>query len=734
MRAISLASRLPSRSAWRRALLEWARTDGITWAFIFKALLTALIALWLAYRLQLPQPSTVLVTVFIVMQPQSGQVLAKSFYRIIGTLVGLSVMVLFIALFAQERVLLLGSLAMWVGLCTAGAARYRDFRGYAFLLAGYTASLIGLPATSHPENAFMQALWRVLEIGLGICCTGAVSAIVLPQTTRTVLRNTLSLRFRDFARMAHEGLSGTLTREQFETLAARFAAESVGFESLRSASAFEDPHLRQRSGRLANLGSQFMQLNTRFHALNQLLTRMRQRPLLLDAFSPCLSEITTLLAPFGERLTTETDAARLAEKLALHREPLMQSIREGRTQLQDQQIGDSDLLDFNTAAELLYRFAEDLYSYCLAYATLNGPKPPKTPPPESFTPVANPMAAAISGIRSALVVLVLGLFWIETSWPSGDTCALAAVLISALSSTSPNPRRYCLQLAVGTLAGSLAGFFLVFWVLPQLDGFPLLFYALSPVFAVGAFFITRPQWAGYGTGLMVWFCSAALPANVTLYDANAFFNQYLSYLLAAFIATVAAAVIMPPNRPWLWGRLEQDLRMRVVYAISGKLKGLASGFDSSTRDLLNQAYVLSTGHTAVQRQLLRWMFLSLEIGHAIIELRYEQENLPLHPCYQESRPWRQAIRIMGRALIRLFVQPSPKHMERALSAVDHAIETAQAAQIHQEPNSGQFERSPLRRVCSYLHFIRTSLLDPNSPLSKHNRGFTQTRATRLDEL
>ncbi|YBU20537.1 FUSC family protein [Pseudomonas aeruginosa] len=52
-------------------------------------------------RLELPQPSTVLVTVFIVMQTQSGQVFAKSFYRIVGTLVGLSVMVTLIALFAR---------------------------------------------------------------------------------------------------------------------------------------------------------------------------------------------------------------------------------------------------------------------------------------------------------------------------------------------------------------------------------------------------------------------------------------------------------------------------------------------------------------------------------------------------------------------------------------------------------------------------------------------------------
>ncbi|MCR8077542.1 FUSC family protein, partial [Pseudomonas aeruginosa] len=130
---------LPSRDEWRRALAEWARSDGATWIYVFKVLCAAFLTLWLAMRLELPQPSTATITVFIVMQPQSGQVFAKSFYRILGTLVGLSVMVTLIALFAQERVLFLLSSAIWIGLCTAGAARYRDFRSYACVLAGYTA-------------------------------------------------------------------------------------------------------------------------------------------------------------------------------------------------------------------------------------------------------------------------------------------------------------------------------------------------------------------------------------------------------------------------------------------------------------------------------------------------------------------------------------------------------------------------------------------------------------------
>jgi uncharacterized membrane protein YccC len=103
----------------------------------------------------------------------------------------------------------------------------------------------------------------------------------------------------------------------------------------------------------------------------------------------------------------------------------------------------------------------------------------------------------------------------------------------------------------------------------------------------------------------------------------------------------------------------------------------------------------------------------LEIGHSIIELRVEQENLPGEPCYAESTPWRQSIRAMGRALIRLFVKPCEANRERALAAVEQAIDCVKSTD---EPRAPDFESSPLRRVLSYLHFIRSSLLDPQSPL------------------
>jgi hypothetical protein len=74
---------------------------------------------------------------------------------------------------------------------------------------------------------------------------------------------------------------------------------------------------------------------------------------------------------------------------------------------------------------------------------------------------------------------------------------------------------------------------------------------------------------------------------------------------------------------------------------------------------------------------------------------------------------------MGRALVRLFIQPDAVNLQRGLLAVDQAIKRVQEAD---EPFASHFDTSVLRRVKSYLHFIRTSLLDPQSSLAAYAVG------------
>jgi uncharacterized membrane protein YccC len=571
----------------------------------------------------------------------------------------------------------------------------------------------------------------VLEISLGILCVTVVSAAILPQTASAAMRNALYQRFGVFALFVTDGLRGRSKREAFEASNVRFIAEAVGLEGLRSVTVFEDPHMRRRNGRLSRLNSEFMGITTRFNALHQLLERLRSSGTdhVVAAIKPGLQDLAELLDGFSGRALTSPDAARLTSELAIYKENLPARVRSLRAIFQESDPSEAEQLDFHTAYELLYRFVDELHGYAQTHASLADHSHAREQWDEPFTPQTNWMASAASGIRAAFVLVVLGSYWVATAWPSGATMTLIAAATIGLSAATPNPKRMAFQMACGTFLGALIGFVEMFFIFPWIDGFPLLCVMLAPVIVLGSFLSSRPQYAGVGLGLLIFFSTGSVPDNLTVYNPYTFINDYIAMVLGMLVCAAAGAIILPPNSRWLWRRLEQDLRGQVVFAISGKLKGLASSFESRTRDLLHQAYGLAAGQPQVQRDLLRWMFVVLEVGHAIIELRKEQAILPVHPAYAESQPWRQAIRVMGRSLVRLFLQPSQSNLERGLIAVDHAISRVQATD---EPFAPHFDTSALRRVKSYLHFIRTSLLDPQSPLAGYMNAAVNTSPQGLE--
>lgn len=525
------------RLEWRRGFFDWARSDGVTWVYIFKVLFAAFLTLWLAMRLELPQPRTAMITVFIVMQPQSGQVFAKSFYRFLGTLAGSVVMVALIALFAQNTEPFLACLAVWVGLCSAGAARYRNFRAYGFVLAGYTAAMIGLPALAHPEGAFMAAVWRVLEISLGILCATLVSAAILPQTASAAMRNALYQRFGVFALFVTDGLRGRSKREAFEARNVGFIAEAVGLESLRSVTVFEDPHMRRRNGRLSRLNSEFMGITTRFNALHQLLERLRSSAAdhVVNAIKPGLQTLAELLDGFSGRALTDADAARLAAALAEYKAELPAQVRRLRALFQETAPSDGQQLDFHTAYELLYRFVDDLHGYALTHASLADHSHERERWDEPFVPQTNWLAATASGVRAAFILLVLGSYWVATAWPSGATMTMIAAATVGLSAATPNPKRMAFQMACGTLFGALIGFVEMFFIFPLIDGFPLLCVMLAPVIMLGSFLSSRPKYAGVGLGLLIFFSTGSVPDNLTVYNPYAFINDYIAMILGMLV-------------------------------------------------------------------------------------------------------------------------------------------------------------------------------------------------------
>src|SRR5262245_2198831 len=214
--------------------------------FAAKTTASALIALLVAFTFNLDQPQWALLTVFIIAQPQSGLVLAKSFYRIIGTFLGAAVALLLVALFAQERVLFLGALALWIGLCTFGSQYARNFASYSFVLSGYTVAIVGIPGALAAENAFYVATARVTEICLGIIVTATVSQVVFPSSLAASLRQAVAgvrTKLADYAVALFETGDAAPLR-------AKLLGEAIAIENLRASAIFEDREIRDRSDAL----------------------------------------------------------------------------------------------------------------------------------------------------------------------------------------------------------------------------------------------------------------------------------------------------------------------------------------------------------------------------------------------------------------------------------------------------------------------------------------------------
>ena len=693
------------------AVRDWATSDGLVWLHLFKTVTAGLLALGIAMLLDLPQPRIAMTTVFVLMQPFSGMVLAKSFYRILGTAVGTVAALVLGALFVQQPELYMLGMIGWVSACIAAAVRYRHFRWYGFVLAGYTAALIGIPNVTVPHDLFLAALTRAAEVAVGIVSSSAVSALIVPQRSSLALRRALQIRYGNFTAFAADVLARGIKRGQFERRFADLVDEIVGFEATRTFAAFEDPAMRSRSQHLGRLNGEFMDACARLHALHQLLKRLRMNGSapVVAAIKPYFHELAALMSPPPE---VTGDPSRTAARLRHFQASLPRRVRETRRPLEATPT--ESLADFDTAAELLYRFVDEWIRYSQTYATLTQRKPGNQPRTTSrYVSKTNTFVVALTFIRSAVVMAIAGWFWITTDWLSGGLAVIGAALACALTSTAPNPSKMAVQMAVGAVLATMTGYLFTCYVYPNIDGFPLLCMMLAPVLALGAFIATRKLAAGYGIGFSVFFCLLAAPDNVVTYAPDLVINNGIALTASMLLAALVFAVVFPTDMPWLIGKIMGDLRAQVVSACKDELPGLNQRFQSSTHDLTSQLRMLLTRRSRRRRDALRWTLATLEVGHAVIDLRNEAARADyahaLHPR------WTSAIEHMRDDLARLFEQPDSRGLERALVSVRAATWIAQ--DVLQTVHADREKRHDLQRILSCLHFIRTALLDKDAPFN-----------------
>ena len=503
--------------------------------FAAKTTASGLIALLVAFTFNLDQPQWALLTVFIVAQPQSGLVLAKSFYRIIGTLTGASVALLLVALFAQERVLFLGTLSLWIGMCTFGSQYMRNFTAYAFVLAGYTAAIVGIPGALDAGNAFYVATARITEISLGIIVTATVSHIILPNSLAASLWQAVAdarVTLADYA-------LAVLANADVAPVRAKLLSLAIAVENLRASALFEDREVRARSGSLRLLSIAQIDIVAAEQLLGRGLEIFRRTGAGIEAqIDDALSEAAAAIKAWhaGDLGTAGLRAGLLQ---AYARMPLSG----------------------------LHEFFAALTAYAEAYETHRSGEN-RTLRRAGFTHFNDPVVALWTGLRAALAVVVVSSFWILSNWPHGST----AVILAAVATARLATMGHAVPISVAaTLIFSLAtipAFVVVEMLLPLASGFEMFALLVAPVIFCCTLLMaqkkTQLQLIGFLSGLL--FASVGLFQNRMVYDPVGLLNTSIAAVFAVGTGLVLWSVVAPETSEAAYHRF-----LRVAHQVTARI-------------------------------------------------------------------------------------------------------------------------------------------------------------------
>jgi uncharacterized membrane protein YccC len=700
MNASPAAQPSPEHSAARRVLhwfysqtTGWLSTEGERWIFVAKAMLASFSALWLAFRLGLDAPYTALATTIILAMPSSGMVLEKAFYRFLGTLVGCSAALALVALFPQMPTALFLGLALWVALCTGGAAMHRNQQSYSFVLAGYTAVMIAVPAVDAPDHVFTLAVTRVTEVGLGIICSAVVHDVIFPRRHSRAVMRTVQARHAGFIDFCGKVLEQRITPADAELNHLKFAADIAALESGRAAAFFEAGHSRSHTRQLHAFNAAFMTALTTFYTLHRLSHRLRTA-----GTERVLTLVTPLEAHMAAALRDELTAARLAQM----RNALADDIAAARAMLTDgPALERAQQIDFDTAVELLQRFAGNHADFAVLYHGLTQQKRQQVSDPGAYSPKTPPAIIVASGVRAGATLLLTAAMWYWLAWPATINAILMATIFCALASSSPRPTVLVSQVLMGFLIALPLAFITEFLMVAKADNFTTLMLAALPLLAFGAYLNSGPRWGGVGIGLGMFSATLVVPTNLMRYDVESFIGSELSLTMGVAVAYLMFKVVLPEHTMGHRGHVAAALWREAQLACTARLHRFKRRFDNRVRDLLSQLNAAAgPAPSADTRALVRQGLTLLELGHAVIELR--QLIAASH-----AGAARDSLQAVLQLLAVYLHTPSRASGERALQAILSAGTAVRAAL----PDAHPERHARLHAALTDLHSIYTSLLD-----------------------
>jgi uncharacterized membrane protein YccC len=499
--------------------------------FALNCYCAVMLALYVAFSLDLPNPWWAMVTVFLGQPPQPlvGAIWAKAFYRTLGTAVGLIASLVMIPSLSDAPELMILALATWVALCLYLSLLDRTPRGYVFMLAGYTVALVGLPAATDPTRIFDSAVARSEEIVIGVLAIAVVHSIFLPRSVTAAVHAKLDAILNDARNWIVDGLRSS-TVAPSSPISRRIAIDLTELNLLATNLKFE--------GEFASAGGRILRaLEDRFATLLPLTSAIEDRLKALSASGDQPPGLGALM----ERLCVWVAAAHQPGSETAH--DLARDIQELAPPLHPECTW-ADLL-LTSLTDRLAELVESWNASLTLTAAMRDPSKQSITAARTLLGAGRPRSlhvdrgiAALSGLVAAACIIGLAIFTVATRWESGPLAIGITAVLCSLFAASDDPTPMARTLTVWFVVAFPLAVLYEFGILPAIDGFVSLGAVLFPILVTIGFFFGQPQHALKALAVAVGF-SAALALQPTFIDSfPAFMNAYVGLVIGSVFGVV----------------------------------------------------------------------------------------------------------------------------------------------------------------------------------------------------
>jgi uncharacterized membrane protein YccC len=571
------------------------------------------LALFLAFWLELDNPYWAGTSAAIVCQPQLGASLRKGWFRMIGTVIGATAIVVLTACFPQDRIAFLGLLALWGAVCAFGATVLSNFASYSAALAGYTMAIIaadtlGVTGGASPE-VFLVAVTRASEICIGIVCAGVVLAGTdLGGATRRLAEPLADLAAR---------IAGGFTRMMASVGQELPDTQIERRELVRHVLAL-DPMIDQALGESSHV---------RYHS-----------PLLQTAVYGALRALDGWRGVAAHLSHLSHDADRQGAEIILRTIPSeLQSAQEPGPA--ERWIADpmrlrrgcegamGTLLALPASTPSLRLLADETAKvlggllHVLDGLALLVDAPHRASAVRRGFRLSIPdrLPALVNAARAFIAICTVEIFWVASAWPSGaSVIVFVTIVVLLLSPRGDLAFSGAIAFTVGIVATVICAAIIKFAVLPAFETFPAFCVAIGLVLMPAGFLMARsrePATTAVLTALGVNFMPALAPTNQMTYDPAQFYNFALAIVAGCTVGAMAFR-LLPPLSP--------ELRARRLLALTLRdLRGLAIGpLWPNSEDWEGRMYARLAALPEQAEPLQRAQLLAaLSVGREIIQLR-----------------------------------------------------------------------------------------------------------------